>query len=305
VNRRNQDPEQWCLVARVDVAAMLLPMCDRSLGDVSEAIPCGGRLLDPRGHVESRRRFLSLGHEWAPLGADVPPRTLPPVHGGRGSDDERPRAPSAPDLPDDLSTLRDVGPDLPALELQQHHLVGLDLSGRDATSLALIEACLEDVDASGANLRRASLRDVIVERGDCANADLSEAILKRVEVRGVRLTGVILGGARLEDVTFAGCRLDLSSFRFGHLEAVRFDDCRMEEADLYQAALTSVDFSSCDLSRTNLAEATFERCEMRDCELTGVAGSERLRGVAMPWPDVVRSAAVLASGLGVRILEDD
>jgi hypothetical protein len=79
----------------------------------------------------------------------------------------------------------------------------------------------------------------------------------------------------------------------------------MEEADFYGAAVTSVAFVSCDLTKASIAEATFGRCEMRDCELNGIGNAERLRGVAIPWPDIVRSAAVLAEGVGVDILEDD
>ena len=79
----------------------------------------------------------------------------------------------------------------------------------------------------------------------------------------------------------------------------------MEEADLYKATLTSVAFLACDLTNASLAEAIFHRGEMRDCELNGVGNPEQLRGVAMPRPDIIRSAAVLASGVGVRILEDD
>ena len=79
----------------------------------------------------------------------------------------------------------------------------------------------------------------------------------------------------------------------------------MEEADLYEATLSSVAFVSCDLTKARLAKARFDRCEMRDSDLNGVGNPEQLRGVAMPWPDIVRSARVLALGLGVGILDDD
>lgn len=218
------------------------------------------------------------------------------------SKSERPREPSPPDLPDVLSS--DIPAELRAVEVREQHLVGSGLSGRDATSLQLIESRIEDVDLSGAILRRVSIRDTVIDGGDWANADASEATLTRVELRGLRLTGAVLAGAQIKDATFVECRLDLSSFRSAQLDGVRFDNCRMEEADLYQAALTSVAFWTCDLTKATLAKATFHRCEMRDCELNGVGNPEQLRGVAMPWPDIVRSAAVLALGVGVRIQDD-
>jgi uncharacterized protein YjbI with pentapeptide repeats len=183
--------------------------------------------------------------------------------------------------------------------------VGIDLSGRDATALSTLDGRLEDVVLSETVARRATFRDVIVDRGDWANADASEATLTRVELRGVRLTGAVFAAATIEDVRFVACRLDLTSFRFAQLDGVRFEECRLEEADLYHATVSASSFVSCDLTHVNLAEATFQACEMRDCELQGAGNPERLRGAAMPWPDIVRSAAVLAAGVGVDILDED
>jgi uncharacterized protein YjbI with pentapeptide repeats len=191
------------------------------------------------------------------------------------------------------------------MELAEQHLVGVDLSGRDATALTSTEGRLEDVVLSEATARRMTLRDVAVDRGAWANVDASEATLTRVELRGVRLTGAVFAGATLDDVRFVACRLDLSSFRFARMEGVRFEECRLEEADLYKATMTASAFMSCDLTRGNLAEATFQAYAMHGCELQGARNPERLRGVAMPWPDVVRSAAVLATGVGVGILDED
>jgi len=145
----------------------------------------------------------------------------------------------------------------------------------------------------------------VIDKGDWANADASEATLSRVEVRDVRMTGVVLAGSRINDAVFVRCRLNMSSFRFATLDGVRFEDCLMEEADLYRATLTSAAFMTCDLMGANLAEAKFERSEMRGCALDGVGNPERLTGVAMPWPDIVRSAGILAAGVGVRIIDGE
>ena len=180
-----------------------------------------------------------------------------------------------------------------------------DLIGRDAHGLQLIESRVQEVDLARAVLRRATLRDVVITGGDWANIDAPETIIRRVELRGLRLTGAVLAAAKIQDACFIQCRLDLCSLRFATLDRARFEDCRMEEADFYEAALNSVAFVDCDLSRATLAKATFQRCEMRGCELSGINGADRLRGVTMPWLDILRSAAVLADGVGVRILDED
>ncbi|HYG73266.1 MAG TPA: pentapeptide repeat-containing protein, partial [Actinomycetota bacterium] len=93
--------------------------------------------------------------------------------------------------------------------------------------------------------------------------------------------------------------------RSAKLSRVAFEDCRMAEIDLLGAELSSVAFAECDLSRATLSDVRFERTLMRGCDLDGVVDAARLRGVAMPWPDVIRSAAVLADAVGIRIVVDD
>ena len=171
--------------------------------------------------------------------------------------------------------------------------------------LQVIESQVQEVDLARAVLPRATLRDVVITGGDWANIDAAETVIQRVELRGLRLTGAVLGAAKIQDACFTQCRLDLCSLRFATLDRVRFEECRMEEADFYEATLKSVAFIDCDLSGATLAKATFERSEMRGCELAGIHGADRLSGVTMPWLDILRSAAVLADGLGVRILDED
>ena len=179
------------------------------------------------------------------------------------------------------------------------------LSEMDGGERLVSDARLHNVDLTGETLRRMALTDCVVEGGDWANLDASETTLSRVEMQGLRMTGAVFSGARINDARFIECRLDLASFRFAHLDGVRFENCKMEETDLYEAALSSVVFTTCDLTGASLAEATFDRSEMHDCTLDGVGNPERLHGVAMPWPDVMRAAGVLAAGVGIRILGDD
>ena len=126
-----------------------------------------------------------------------------------------------------------------------------------------------------------------------------------MEFRDVRLTGAVLSGSRIGDARFVDCRPDLAALRFTELERVRFERCRMPDADLYGAKLWSVVLASCDLVGSSLAEASFDRCEMRGCDLDGVGDPQRLRGVGMPWPDVVRAAATLAAAAGIHVVEDE
>ena len=48
---------------------------------------------------------------------------------------------------------------------------------------------------------------------------------------------------------------------------------------------------------------TFVDTELRGCDLTAVGNPEQLRGVRMPWADVIESAGVLAEALGIQVVD--
>jgi uncharacterized protein YjbI with pentapeptide repeats len=212
-----------------------------------------------------------------------------------------PDPPSGPDVDDDLGDGEPFPESIRDTEIADRCLTGA-LPG-DAGGVRIIGSRLVDVEASRADLARATLRDVVIDRGDWANIVATDASITRVRIRGVRLTGARLVRAELRDVTFEECRLDLASFRSARLDRVRFEGCRMTEVDLWEASMTSVVFERCDLTRASLTDATFDRSEIRDSELAGLVDAPRLRGVGMPWNDVLRSAAVLAGALGIRVLD--
>jgi uncharacterized protein YjbI with pentapeptide repeats len=213
-----------------------------------------------------------------------------------------PIAPATPDLPEELDAA-----ELPAVlargELEARLLDGLDLAETDASRLSLVESRLVNVDLAGAVFRNATLRDLAVEEGSWANVRGQSATLRRVRFERVRLTGADLGRASIEDATFADCRIDLASFRAAKLVRVRFERCRMEEVDFQAAGISSCLFDDCALTRASLAEATFVRSELRGCDLGAVGNPERLRGVRMPWADVVNAAAELAEAMGIEIVD--
>ena len=119
----------------------------------------------------------------------------------------------------------------------------------------------------------------------------------------MRLTGADLAEAALTDTTFAECRLDLASLRMAKLERVVFRDCRMSECDLYDARLTDVVLDGCELRQASLDAAKLTRVELRGCDLSGLQGVDALRGVRMPWSDILENAPLFAHALGIEIVD--
>jgi uncharacterized protein YjbI with pentapeptide repeats len=183
----------------------------------------------------------------------------------------------------------------------------LDEHARELAALeenSLVEARLADVDASGGRIAGLRLVDVVCDRGNLANLAAPEPSLTRVVFTGTRLTGAQWTRGRITDAVFRDCRIDLATFAGTTFERVSFDGCMLGQADFGGALLRSVVFDHCDLTEADLGEVRIDGCELRACTLDGLVGAERLRGVGMPWADVVGNAALLASALGIRVLED-
>src|SRR5262249_13858600 len=122
---------------------------------------------------------------------------------------------------------------------------------------------------------------------------------------GARLTGVQWTHGTIADTVFRDCRVDLATFAGTTLERVVFDGCLLAQTDFREALLRSVRFDRCDLTEADLAGVRIDRSELRGCTLDGLGGLERLRGAAMPWPDIVGHAGLLAAALGIRVLDED
>ena len=213
-----------------------------------------------------------------------------------------PVAPEPPGLPDDLPAA-EVPPELHDVVLERCLIENLDLSNRETSRLEVLESRLVQADLSGSNLTGGAARDLIAIGGSWANSRADGARLSRVQFENVRLTGISLANSSIQDATFVECRVDLASFRFAKLERVRFESCRMEEADFYDVRFSSVLFEDCALTGALWAGAAFTRSEIRRCDLSGGMNMDRLRGVRMPWPDVINAAGDFAAAVGIEIIE--
>jgi uncharacterized protein YjbI with pentapeptide repeats len=149
----------------------------------------------------------------------------------------------------------------------------------------------------------AGLTDVVVRDADWANRRIARASVLRAELHTIRLTGADLAESTFRDVRFVGCRLDLASARLSTFERVVFSECRLEELDLYGSRLKDVLFEGCVLREATISAVKSERVELRGCDLTGLRGAEAMRGMRMPWNDVLENAPLFASVAGIEIVD--
>jgi uncharacterized protein YjbI with pentapeptide repeats len=192
---------------------------------------------------------------------------------------------------------------LAGLALEAAALDRADFAGQTSSEVRVDGCRLTHAEFSESNMNHVLLQDVVVSGGSWANVRVREMRMRRASFTGVRLTGATLSAAAIEDVLFTDCRIDLASFRSAKLTRVRFERCRLDEVDFGGAKLASVAFVDSTLVRALWTDATLSRCEMRGTDLTGAGNPERLRGVRMPWQDVLASAAVLAAAVGIEIVE--
>ena len=212
-----------------------------------------------------------------------------------------PSEPVPPDVPAD--PVRSTPSIVADAEIDGQLIEALEAPGATATGVQIVESRVVDTDLSEASMERAMVRDVEWLGGSLSNTRLLDAQLRRARLEGVRATGVNLTRARLDNVEFADCRLDLALFRAATIERVRFERCRLEDADFFEATFSSVVFVDCDLRSATWSGASFARSELRGCDLSGGVSLERLRGVRMPWDDVIRSAGEIAIAAGIEVVE--
>jgi uncharacterized protein YjbI with pentapeptide repeats len=91
----------------------------------------------------------------------------------------------------------------------------------------------------------------------------------------------------------------LSSFAHSSLRRVAFENVNLSEASFLETQLESVHFDGCDLTGADFRGARLKQCTIRGSSLDGVLGVESLRGLTMPWGDLVGSVAALAAALGI------
>ncbi len=148
-----------------------------------------------------------------------------------------------------------------------------------------------------------ALRDVILRGCGLSNARAREATIRRVAAIQCRLVGLDVGGGEIADLRVSDSSLKLASFAGARLRDVAFEDCNLSETSFLEARLEHVRFVGCDLTGADFRGARCTGCEIRGASLHGVLGVEALRGVRMPWSDVVASAAALAQALGIQIAD--
>ncbi|EHN12691.1 pentapeptide repeat protein [Patulibacter medicamentivorans] len=216
-----------------------------------------------------------------------------------------PRPPAAPRIPAELEPTT-----LPAHGLlDDDRLEGVLLEGLAeapfrARSASIAEARANQLDLTGAVLPRLTLHDVELRGGSLANVDLRESGARRVAFHRVRLTGLRWTAGAIDDVTFDGCRFDLGSLTASRLRRVSFVDCTLSGSDFVDVQADEVSFDRCDLREVDFTSARFARTTMRDCQLDGARALEQLRGVMMPWSDILAGAGTFAGALGIRLLEE-
>jgi uncharacterized protein YjbI with pentapeptide repeats len=211
-------------------------------------------------------------------------------------------------------------PDLPELEAQPLPSTAADGDGELSLIGALVapepgavvrarrvrvrESELRGVTLEAENAPGLDLLDVILRDCDLSNVDGREGSIARVRVERSRLVGFGLSGGRARDLTIADSTLQLASFAHAGLQRVVFERVNLAEASFMEARLDAVAFIDCRMTGADFRGARLNRCELRGSSLDDVLGVESLRGLRMPWGDIVASAGAMAATLGIVVADD-
>jgi len=207
----------------------------------------------------------------------------------------------APDLPDlEQITLRlDDG----AIDLSGARVDG-DAGAVTATRVTARESELRGVTLEPGTVPGLTLADVILRDCGLSNLDAREGRLTRVEVHRSQLVGFGLTRGDVRDLRVVDSSLQLASFASATLRNVVFERVNLAEASFMHARLESVAFVDCRLQGADFRHVKLAGCLVRGASLDGVLGVESMRGLRMPWPDVLASAGALAAALGIDVESD-
>ena len=204
----------------------------------------------------------------------------------------------------DLPPLTRVGLDDAAggeeLTLSGAEVVGGQIGAR---RIRLTECDLRGVTIAGPQTPGLALRDVTARDCALANVDAHDAQWSRVQLSTCRLVGLSLQRGDLRDVAIADSTLQLASFAGARIRDAVLRGVNLTDTSFMGARLQGVVFEDCTLSGTDFRDARLEGCAIRGSSLDEVLGVQSLRGVRMPWSDVLASAGALAAALGIRIDE--
>jgi uncharacterized protein YjbI with pentapeptide repeats len=167
------------------------------------------------------------------------------------------------------------------IRVQESELRGLTLGEGAATEFLLGDARLLSCDLSNLRARRGAIR--------------------RVELSDCKLVGFSLSEGKVEDLRVVGGTMMLSSFAHSSLRRVAFENVNLREASFLETQLESVHFDGCELTGADFRGARLKGCAIRGSSLDGVLGVGSLRGLTMPWGDLVGSVAALAAALGIGV----
>jgi uncharacterized protein YjbI with pentapeptide repeats len=207
----------------------------------------------------------------------------------------------APELPE-LETVP-LAPEAGTIDLSGALIVG-DGGAVPAGRVRVRESELRGVVLEPGNVPGLTLADVIMRDCGMSNVDGREGRLARVEVHRSQLVGFGLSGGDVRDLRVVDSSLQLASFASATLRNVVFERVNLAEATFMHARLESVAFVDCRLAGADFRQAKLAGAIIRGASLEGVIGVESLRGLRMPWPDVLASAAALAAALGIDIESD-
>jgi uncharacterized protein YjbI with pentapeptide repeats len=203
-------------------------------------------------------------------------------------------------------------PDLP--ELEQQALIGsgvLELSGAlvedeahdpmGASLISIVESELRGVVLDAGDRPGLTLRDVILRDCGLSNLDGREGAISRVEVHRSQLVGFGASRARIRDLRVRDSSLQLASFALARVQNAVFEQVNLTEASFLGARLEGVEFIDCRLPGADFRDARLTGCAIRGCSLEGIVGIDSLRGVRMPWVDILASAEAMAAALGIAV----
>lgn len=163
------------------------------------------------------------------------------------------------------------------------HIDGLRVGHWETLGSRLVESILERVEAPGVHGPRSHFTDVEIRQSRLGSAELYEADWRSVH--------------------FVGCKIGFLNLRGAQLRDVAFTDCTIDDLDVMGATAARVDFTGTRIGRLDVHGATMTDVDLRGAELREIVNLAGLTGVTITHAQLLLLAPLLASHLGLRVVE--
>lgn len=159
------------------------------------------------------------------------------------------------------------GTALPAINLDNKDLAGLDLARMNAPGASCCGTHFRNCNLQGAVMPRSNFTGANMGGAQAAEADFSHSDFSQAQLVSINMPRALLDGIRGKGLQASNAILDFSSFRGADLPAINLNEASMLSTDWTNARLLAANLNQVQAMRSRLDNVVGERAKFTNADL--------------------------------------